>query len=418
MVTKGNSFVNDTINYTTQPSLNANGNRIFNSTLSLPLSRKLNTDIERFHEHRFDVATDTNVQYMLDGKLMHSDSHHTPTHDMGGNLQMKLWSDGNRWWSGYPSSKDVTMSIKSIIAYYNTSSPETSANKAWVDACTKAGGPGNDTICRAFAKAGKNDDIPLSGKGKAGSTTKEDVSTKSDTSTTGDKPTSAAIASTLYTEEPTACFDLKCRQTVVGQALRVQPPGVGLVKRYLGSLTRLPGRYQGTLGTSDATSSRKASPVISARQMYSTDTTSTTSTNTETATTVTTDTVTTTETDTTTETCASCSTASSTSYKTIDGTYIPTDTPCFDKKCMQPSQPSRTQSPLSRLISRLPTWHQLTGWLARRDDVVYRLPGGSPVHVDDNGQPVKSAAVRGRAPPWFFTDYTALFNSTRLTHKS
>ena len=390
MVTKGNSFVNDTINYTTQPSLNADGTRIFNSTLSLPLSRKLNTDLERFHEHRFDVATDTDVQYMLDGKVMHSDPHHTPTHDMGGNLQMKLWSDGNRWWSGYPSSTDVTMSIKSIIAYYNTSSPETSANKAWMDTCAKAGGPSKDTICRAFAKAGKNDDMPLSGKGKAVSATNEDASAKGDTSTKGDNPTSAAIASTLYTQEPTACFDLKCRQTLVGQALRVQPPGVGFIKKYLRTLPRLAGRDHGTLSIADATSSPRSSPIVSARQMYSP--------------------------------CASCSTvsttASPTSDKTIDGTETPTVTPCFDKKCMQPSQASRTQSPLSRLISSLPTWNKVTGWLARRDDVVYRLPGGSPVHVDDNGQPIRSAATRGRTPPWFFTDYTALLNSTRLTYKS
>ena len=382
MVTKGNSFVNDTINYTTQPSRDADGNRIFNSTLSLPLSRKLNTDLKRFHEHRFDVATDTDVQYMLDGKVMHSDSHHTPTHDMGGNLQMKLWADGNRWWSGYPSSTDVTMSIKSIVVYYNTSSPETSANKAWTDACNKAGGPSQDTICRAFAKGGKNDDIPLSGKGKA------------DTPTKGDNlPSSTMTGMNLQTREPTACFDLKCRQTLVGQALRVQPPGVGFIKKYLGSLPRLDCRYHGTLSISDATSSPKLSPVISAREMYSP--------------------------------CASCSTVSSTASATsiqINGTESlgsPTNTPCFDKKCMQPiSQASRTQSPFSRLISSLPTWNKVTGWLARRDDVVYRLPGGSPVHVDENGQAIRSAAVRGRAPPWFFTDYTALLNSTRSTYQS
>ena len=80
---------------------------------------------------------------------------------MGGNLQMKLWADGNKWWSGHPSSTKVTMSVKSLIAYFNTSGTEDGTDKTWFEACRRAGGPSDHTICNAYAQAGRDDDITI-----------------------------------------------------------------------------------------------------------------------------------------------------------------------------------------------------------------------------------------------------------------
>jgi hypothetical protein len=62
---------------------------------------------------------------------------------MGGSLQFKLWADGNRWWSGTPSSTEVHMTIKSIVAYFNT----TTTDREWTAACEAAGGPSEENIC-------------------------------------------------------------------------------------------------------------------------------------------------------------------------------------------------------------------------------------------------------------------------------
>lgn len=64
---------------------------------------------------------------------MHTDDHNVPK--AGGSLQLKLWADGNKWWSGIPSSTDTYLRVKNIIAYYNTSSSLT--NQQWHDKCHK-----------------------------------------------------------------------------------------------------------------------------------------------------------------------------------------------------------------------------------------------------------------------------------------
>jgi hypothetical protein len=158
-VTKGTSLVNNTINYTTQPSVFADGTRIPNATLSIPLADELNTNIEQFHEHRFDCDRDGGALFYLDGKLMQRDAHNVPK--FGGNLQLKLWADGNKWWSGQPSSTTVTMSVKNVIAYFNTSGTEDGSDMAWFTNCANAGGPSDRTICKAYAEIGKDDNIAV-----------------------------------------------------------------------------------------------------------------------------------------------------------------------------------------------------------------------------------------------------------------
>lgn len=74
---------------------------------------------------------------------MHTDDHNTPR--AGGSLQLKLWADGNKWWSGIPSTTDTFLRVKNIIAYYNTSTSRT--NKEWNDECQK-----EKTQCKAAMK--------------------------------------------------------------------------------------------------------------------------------------------------------------------------------------------------------------------------------------------------------------------------
>nr|KAK5445897.1 hypothetical protein LTR18_003816 [Exophiala xenobiotica] len=140
IVTAGDSLVNNTINYTLHPSLAPDGSPIPNATLSRPLNQS-GYNPETFHEYRFDCDPVRGVDFYVDGKLMHTSDNNIPT--AGGNLQMKLWADGNEWWSGTPSTTDVFMTIKSIVAYYNTSAPDLE----WEKTCRAAGRPSKRTIC-------------------------------------------------------------------------------------------------------------------------------------------------------------------------------------------------------------------------------------------------------------------------------
>lgn len=150
VVTPGTSIVNDTINYTTQPSVNADWSRIPNATLSLPLQ---NT-ISEFRTHRFDCDSKKGVSYFLDEKLVHTDNHNLPRE--GGSLQLKLWADGNKWWSGMPSKTDVRMHVKSIVAYFNTTSSLN--NDKWNDRCARAG---SQKPCKAVTETGHTAKNPV-----------------------------------------------------------------------------------------------------------------------------------------------------------------------------------------------------------------------------------------------------------------
>ncbi|KAK5377513.1 hypothetical protein LTR20_001974 [Exophiala xenobiotica] len=140
IVTAGDSLVNNTINYTLHPSLAPDGSPIPNATLSRPLNQS-GYNPETFHEYRFDCDPVRGVDFYVDGKLMHTSDNNIPT--AGGNLKVKLWADGNEWWSGTPSTTDVFMTVKSIVAYYNTSTPDLE----WEKTCRAAGRPSKRTIC-------------------------------------------------------------------------------------------------------------------------------------------------------------------------------------------------------------------------------------------------------------------------------
>lgn len=109
--------------------------------MSIPLEDTLNT----FKTHRFDCDVAKGVEYYLDDKLMHTDDHNVPK--AGGSLQLKLWADGNKWWSGMPSSTDTYLRVKNIVAYFNTTTSLT--NEEWHDKCHK-----EKTQCKAVMKIG------------------------------------------------------------------------------------------------------------------------------------------------------------------------------------------------------------------------------------------------------------------------
>ena len=97
--------------------------------MSIPLEKT----ISDFRTHRFDCDPDKGVAYYLDDKLLHTDSHNIPRN--GGSLQLKLWADGNNYWSGLPSKSDVQMQVKSVIAYFNTTS--SLSNEEWNNKCAR-----------------------------------------------------------------------------------------------------------------------------------------------------------------------------------------------------------------------------------------------------------------------------------------
>jgi hypothetical protein len=84
IVTKGTSLVSDTINWTTQPSLDAAELPVPGATRRTPLSAQYGTNIDVYREHRFDSHKAV-VEYYLDGQLRHQD-YRVPQD--GGNLQV------------------------------------------------------------------------------------------------------------------------------------------------------------------------------------------------------------------------------------------------------------------------------------------------------------------------------------------
>jgi hypothetical protein len=140
ILTPGDSVFSNTINYSVHPVENLDGSLIINATTSRSLP-EIHLDTNQFHEYRFDSHPTRGASFYVDGELAHESSHNIPT--LGGRLHVNLWADGNNGWAGMPSTTDVFLSMKSIIAYYNTSSPDAE----WAEACNGAGGPSKQTIC-------------------------------------------------------------------------------------------------------------------------------------------------------------------------------------------------------------------------------------------------------------------------------
>ncbi|KAJ9611764.1 hypothetical protein H2200_004948 [Cladophialophora chaetospira] len=142
LVTPGTSLVENTISFTSHPSLDADGRPIPGATVLRSLNES-QFGPDTFCEYRFDSHPDLGVRYFVDGELVHTNTRNVPSEGMGGSLQFKIWADNNRWWSGTPSTTDVLLSIQTIVAYFNTSTPDPDRE----DACEAAGGPSAKTIC-------------------------------------------------------------------------------------------------------------------------------------------------------------------------------------------------------------------------------------------------------------------------------
>jgi hypothetical protein len=84
IVTNGTSLVSDTINWTTQPSLDAAELPVPGAARKTPLSAQYGTNVDVYREHRFDSHKAV-VEYYLDGQLRHED-YRVPQD--GGNLQV------------------------------------------------------------------------------------------------------------------------------------------------------------------------------------------------------------------------------------------------------------------------------------------------------------------------------------------
>ena len=107
-----------------------------NATRSVRLPR--DDFLATYREHRFDCSR-KGVEYYLDGQLQHVDAHSIP--QAAGSLQLNLWSDGNRYWSGSASTTDVFMRVKDILVYFNTTATNDGTDEEWLVACMEAGGP-------------------------------------------------------------------------------------------------------------------------------------------------------------------------------------------------------------------------------------------------------------------------------------
>jgi hypothetical protein len=118
-----------------------NGLPIVNATRSVPLPK--DDFLAVYREHRFDCAPE-GVKYYLDGQLQHIDAHSIPR--AAGSVQLNLWSDGNKYWSGSASTTDVFMKVKNLLVYFNTTATDAGTDKKWLDACRAAGG-GEKSIC-------------------------------------------------------------------------------------------------------------------------------------------------------------------------------------------------------------------------------------------------------------------------------
>ena len=77
--------------------------------------------MDTFQRTGFDCDV-SGSKYYLGDRIVHDDHRGVPKD--GGSLQLKLWADGNKWWSGIPSTSDVYMHVRRIEAHFNITSDQ------------------------------------------------------------------------------------------------------------------------------------------------------------------------------------------------------------------------------------------------------------------------------------------------------
>jgi len=130
----------NSVQYTTQPTTDANGNNITGASVAGTLS----TPSTSMQEYRFDWVPSL-VRFYQGTKLSHSTTVNVPS--VSGSLRLNLWSTGNSF-SGTTSTVNVTASVNSLVLYYNTSASEAGNDSSFNNQCSQAGGVKSETaIC-------------------------------------------------------------------------------------------------------------------------------------------------------------------------------------------------------------------------------------------------------------------------------
>ncbi|KAG6033604.1 hypothetical protein E4U41_006866 [Claviceps citrina] len=98
-----------------------------------------------FHEYRFDYLPGR-VSFYADGRFL-ADMRGEQVPSSGGHVILQHWSNGNALWSGGPPSSDAVLLVRSVEAYFNSSSAQ--KGKEWDDRCSgDIGGKGREKTCR------------------------------------------------------------------------------------------------------------------------------------------------------------------------------------------------------------------------------------------------------------------------------
>ncbi|GKU06697.1 unnamed protein product [Fusarium langsethiae] len=87
--------------------------------------KRVNLDFdptESFHEYRFDYVPG-HVLFYADNKLL-AQMKGSDMPSSGGHLILQHWSNGNPLWSGGPPTKDATVTVSYVKAYFNSSDDE------------------------------------------------------------------------------------------------------------------------------------------------------------------------------------------------------------------------------------------------------------------------------------------------------
>lgn len=115
-----------------------------------------NNQANPFLIHRFDWSS-KELRFYQDSGLIRKHSVNIPS--VAGSANINIWADDGEW-SGIPSTSDVTLSIKSVVIYHNTSASDVGHDTAFNRQCWAAGGLSRGTTCRDHeVESGKMDPV-------------------------------------------------------------------------------------------------------------------------------------------------------------------------------------------------------------------------------------------------------------------
>ncbi|KAK2756092.1 hypothetical protein FQN54_005499 [Arachnomyces sp. PD_36] len=131
------------IHYTAQPSVDEEDNLIPDATEEVELMSFKNKGPNPFLSHRFDWSSEE-LRFYQGSSLIHKHSTNIPS--VSGSANINIWADGGEW-SGTPSTSDVTLSVRSIAIYHNTTASDIGRDSVFNRQCWAAGGLSKKTVC-------------------------------------------------------------------------------------------------------------------------------------------------------------------------------------------------------------------------------------------------------------------------------